>query len=238
VGRKRGLSCYRGFQEELAAEQEKYAALQRLIFGPKSEKHQKEDSKQDFLFNEAEIFCEAPDRKPGTVLVGQHERNKAGRKSFPDNFEGNEIVYALSNEERAYPSCEALRPGIGEERKEELRLIAAKAVIDVHVMKRYSPCRCKECHSTETAPINRAPGNAKIISGSRFSNGMITFFLTSKFVEGQPSSLTTAAKFLLYLSQSSIALIRPSREYTNNLLIMIYFQDFVRTPKPEYLHRP
>jgi len=44
----------KGFQEKLVAEQEKYAALQRLIFGPKSEKHQKEDSKQALLFNEAE----------------------------------------------------------------------------------------------------------------------------------------------------------------------------------------
>ncbi len=176
----------KGFQEKLVAEQEKYAALQRLIFGPKSEKHQKEDSKQALLFNEAETFCEAPNRKPPTVLVGQHERKKAGRKPFPDNLERNEIVHALSNEERTCPCCGALRPEIGEERKEELRLIPARAVIDVHIMKKYGPCPCKECHGTETAPVIQAPGNAKLIPGSRFSNGTIAFFLTSKFVDAQP----------------------------------------------------
>jgi len=179
-------STIKGFQEKLASEQEKYAALQRLIFGPKSEKHQKENPKQDLLFNEAETFFDVPDRKPTTITVGQHERKKAGRKPFPDTLERNEIVHALSNEERACPSCGALRPEIGEERKEELRLIPAKAVIDVHVMKKYGPCPCKECRGTETAPIIQAPGNAKIVPGSRFSNGTIAFFLTSKFVDAQP----------------------------------------------------
>ena len=179
-------STIKGFQEKLASEQEKYAALQRLIFGPKSEKHQKENPKQDLLFNEAETFFDVPDRKPTTITVGQHERKQAGRKPFPDTLERNEIVHALSNEERACPSCGALRPEIGEERKEELRLIPAKAVIDVHVMKKYGPCPCKECRGTETAPIIQAPGNAKIVPGSRFSNGTIAFFLTSKFVDAQP----------------------------------------------------
>lgn len=176
----------RGFQEKLTSEQEKYAALQRLIFGPKSEKHQKENPKQDLLFNEAETFFDVSNRKPATITVGQHERKKAGRKPFPDNLERNEIVHALSDEERACPSCGALRPEIGEERKEELRLIPAKAVIDVHVMKKYGPCPCKACQGTETAPIIQAPGNAKIVPGSRFSNGTIAFFLTSKFVDAQP----------------------------------------------------
>jgi len=173
-------------QNKLTIEEEKYAALQRLIFGPKSEKHQKENPKQDLLFNEAETFFDVLDRKPATITVGQHERKKAGRKPFPDNLERNEIIHALSDEERACPSCGALRPEIGEERKEELRLIPAKAVIDVHVMKKYGPCPCKECQGTETAPIIQAQGNAKIIPGSRFSNGTIAFFLTSKFVDAQP----------------------------------------------------
>jgi len=73
----------KGFQEKLRVEQEKYAALQRLIFGPKSEKRQKENPKQDLLFNEAETFFATPDRTPATVTVCQHERKKAGRKPFP-----------------------------------------------------------------------------------------------------------------------------------------------------------
>lgn len=179
-------SAIQGFQEKLAAEQEKYATLQRLIFGPTSEKHQKENPKQDLLFNEAETFFDASDRTPATVTVGQHERKKAGRKPFPVNLERNEIIHELSEAERICPCCGAVRPEIGEERKEELRLIPAKAVIDVHIMKKYGPCPCTECHGTDASPIIQAQGNAKIVPGSRFSNGTIAFFLTSKFVDAQP----------------------------------------------------
>ena len=179
-------STIRGFQETLRAEQEKYAALQRLIFGPKSEKRHSENPKQDLLFNEAETFSALPEQKTVTVTVGQHERKKSGRKPFPAQLERNEIVHALSDEERACPLCGTLRPEIGEERTEELRLIPARAVIDVHIMKKYGPCPCKECQGTEASPIIQAQGHVKLIPGSRFSNGTLAFFLTSKFVDAQP----------------------------------------------------
>ena len=63
-------STIRGFQEEPPAKQEKYAALQCLIFGPTSEKHQCENPKQDLLFNEAGTSSAMPDQKPVTVTVG------------------------------------------------------------------------------------------------------------------------------------------------------------------------
>jgi len=53
-------------------------------------------------------------------------------------------------------------------------------------MKKYGPCPCKGCQGTEGSPIIQAQGNAKIVPGSRFSNGTIAFFLTSKFVDAQP----------------------------------------------------
>ena len=174
------------FQVKLTAEQEKYAALQRLVFGPKSEKKQAVNPKQELLFNEAETFSDSPEKKQSAVTVSTHERKKTGRKPFPANLERHEILHELSAAERACPSCGAVRPEIGEERTEELRLIPAKAVVDVHVMKKYGPCPCKDCQGTEGAPVIQAAGPAKIVPGSRFSNGTIAFFLTSKFVDAQP----------------------------------------------------
>jgi len=174
------------FQVKLTAEQEKYAALQRLVFGPKSEKNPVVNPKQELLFNEAETFSDSPEKKQATVSVAAHERKKTGRKPFPANLERHEILHELSEAERACPSCGAVRPEIGEERTEELRLIPAKAVVDVHVMKKYGPCPCKDCQGTEGAPVIQAAGPAKIVQGSRFSNGTIAFFLTSKFVDAQP----------------------------------------------------
>lgn len=173
-------------ESKLTVEQEKYTALQRLVFGPKSEKKQVVNPKQDLLFNEAETFSSSPEKKSTTVTVAAHERKKSGRKPFPASLERHEILHELSEAQRACPSCGAVRPEIGEERTEELRLIPAKAVVDVHVMKKYGPCTCKDCTGTDAAPIIQAKGPAKIVPGSRFSNGTIAFFLTSKFVDAQP----------------------------------------------------
>ena len=171
----------------LESVEEKYAALQRLVFGSKSEKKTPyTNPKQELLFNEAETFTDASGKKAPTVLVAAHERKKSGRKPFPANLERHEILHVLSDEERACPECGSLRPEIGEERTEELRLIPAKAVVDVHVMKKYGPCSCKTCQGTERTPILQAPGPAKIVPGSRYSNGTIAFFLTSKSVDAQP----------------------------------------------------
>lgn len=173
------------FQVKLTAEQEKYAALQRLVFGPKSEKKPGVNPKQELLFNEAETFSDSPDKKQASV-VATPAHKKTGRKPFPANLERHEILHELSKAERACPSCGAIRPEIGEERTEELRLIPAKAIVDVHVMKKYGPCPCKDCQGTEGAAVIQAAGPVKIVPGSRFSNGTIAFFLTSKFVDAQP----------------------------------------------------
>ena len=167
----------------LQAEKEKYAALQRLVFGQKSEKKpERENPKQEMLFNEAETYATEDKSPEKAISVAAHERKKTGRKPFPANLERNEIVHAIPEEERTCPECGSLRQEIGEERTEELRLIPAKAIIDVHVVKKYGPCSCEHCAS----PIIQAKGPAKIVPGSRFSNGTIAFFLTSKFVDAQP----------------------------------------------------
>jgi transposase len=172
------------YKAELQAEKEKYAALQRLVFGQKSEKKSAwENPKQEMLFNEAETYAtEEAVPHQAAVSVAAHERKKTGRKPFPAHLERNEILHTVPCEERTCQECGTLRPEIGEERTEELRLIPAKAVIDVHVVKKYGPCQCGCCG----IPIIQAKGPAKIIPGSRFSNGTIAFFLTSKFVDAQP----------------------------------------------------
>ena len=178
------VSQQAALQAALQAEKEKYAALQRLVFGQKSEKKPEwENPKQEMLFNEAETYAtEDTGPKEAAVSVAAPERKKTGRKPFPAHLERNEIVHAMPLEERTCQECGSLRPEIGEERTEELRLIPAKAVIDIHVVKKYGPCQCGHCG----IPIIQAKGPAKIVPGSRFSNGTIAFFLTSKFVDAQP----------------------------------------------------
>ena len=171
---------------QLSRVQEQYAALQRLMFGPKSEKRGEVNPKQELLFNEAETFSTVQEEPAKRITVAAHERGKPGRKPFPENLERHEILHELSEAERRCPVCGAVRPELGEERTEELRLIPAKAVVDVHIMKKYGPCPCKDCHGTEGTPVLQAPGPVKLIPGSKYSNGTLAFFLTSKFVDAQP----------------------------------------------------
>jgi transposase len=169
-------------ERTLEEQKAQYAELQRLMFGPKSEKRHHENPGQALLFNEAETVVDTPQKVSERVNVQAHDRKKSGRKPFPENLERIECVHALSDEERTCPMCGTLRQEIGETRTEELRLIPAKGVVDVHVIKKYGPCGCKDCAS----PIIQAASPAKIVPGSRFSNSTIAFFLTSKFVDAQP----------------------------------------------------
>jgi transposase len=169
-------------EDTIEKQKTQYAELQRLVFGPKSEKRHHENPGQALLFNEAETVVDTPQKAPERVKVPAHDRKKSGRKPFPANLERIENVHTLSDEERTCSICGTLRQEIGETRTEELRLIPAKAVVDVHVMKKYGPCGCKDCAS----PIIQAVGPAKIVPGSRFSNSTIAFFLTSKYVDAQP----------------------------------------------------
>jgi len=178
-------------QEELAAlklqlqvTEEQFALLQRKFFGATSEKRSKEhdNPKQALLFNEAETYAEEPAKPVKKPSEASHERKAVGRKPLPGNLERREIVHALSEAERTCPACGAIRPEIGQEVREELAFIPARFVVNSHILKKYGPCQCAQCQH----PIIQAPGPAKLIPGSSFSNHTVAFFLTSKYVDAQP----------------------------------------------------
>jgi transposase len=169
---------------KLLVAEDKYEVLRRRFFGSSSEKRRKEEDnlKQGMLFNEAETYAEEASKPEKKTRVAAHERRAPGRKPLPAQLERREIVHALSDEERTCPSCGAVRPEIGQEVREELEFIPARFVVNRHILKKYGPCQCKECHK----PIIQAEGPAKLIPGSSFSNHTIAFFLTSKYVDAQP----------------------------------------------------
>lgn len=88
---------------------EQYAALQRLMFGPRSEKREEVNPKQELLFNEAETFSTVQEEPSKQITVAAHERGKPGRKPFPENLERHEILHELSEAERRCPVCGVLR---------------------------------------------------------------------------------------------------------------------------------
>jgi len=164
--------------------QGEYEVLRRKFFGASSErrKQQEESLQQGWLFNEAETYAEAPLSPAQKIPVAAHERKARGRKALPENLERREIVHALTEQERTCPSCGTVRPEIGQEVREELEIIPARAVVNVHILKKYGPCQCKEC----ATPVIQAEGPTKLFPGSSYSNHTVAFFLAAKYVDAQP----------------------------------------------------
>jgi len=174
-------------QSKLSWAEEKVRALELRYFGRKSEKYSPEEDKQNRLFDEAEANADAnaPPVSERTVIA-EHERRKRGRKPKADNLPLREELHELPAEDRACPCCGKARPEIGEERSSEYDLVPAHVVKIVHVRKKYGPCSCAAFHACGAGEVIAAPGPAKIVKGSDFTNRTIAFFLTAKYADAIP----------------------------------------------------
>jgi len=167
--------------------EEKLRSLERRYFGSTSEKCSAEEDKQNRLFDEAELH--SSENAPPVVekvAVASHSRKKRGRKPKTNTLPVVEEIHELAAQERLCPCCGSERPEIGEERSAEYDLIPAHVVKIVHIRKKYGPCRCEAFQESEAPNVVIAPGPAKIVPGSDFTNRTIAFFITGKYQDAIP----------------------------------------------------
>lgn len=162
--------------------QEQVNSLQSRLFGRKSEKTPKDDG-QLSLFDipdPALPILEAPE----TVTVGEHTRQKKGRKPLPANLPRVDVVHELSEEERQC-SCGSLKERMGQEVSEQLDYIPAKVRVIRNIRYKYA---CKNCEGTgddsPTVSIARMPD--QIIPKSMATPGLLAHILTAKFADALP----------------------------------------------------
>lgn len=174
-------------KRELLFLNEKLRARERELFGASSEKISTVDRLQLRLFNEAEVESDKvkTDEKPKTV-VKEHTRSNAGRKKRSTPEETFEVVHDLEPHEKSCPCCGGERPIIKQERSEEYDFVPAKTVKIVHLRNVYGPCRCDEFDSSGEPQIVTAPGPAKIVKGSDFTNRTIALCIAAKYADGIP----------------------------------------------------
>ena len=174
-------------ERELAWAEEKYRAMELRYFGRKSEKYSPEEDRQNRLFDEAEAY-QAPDAPPvvETIEVPAHDRAKRGRKPKSDKLPVREVLHELGSEEQQCPCCGEARTVIGEERSSEYHLVPAHVEKIVHVRMKYGPCTCESFAEAEEPEVIAAPGPAKIIPRSDFSNQTIAFFVAAKYADAIP----------------------------------------------------
>lgn len=167
--------------------EEKYKAMELRYFGRKSESYSPEDDRQNRLFDEAEFHADGsatPVRE--AITVPEHERKRAGRKAKSDALPVREEIHELPADDRRCPCCGEDRPIIGEDRTSEYDLVPAHVVKVVHVRRKYGPCACEDFRASGAPTILSAPGPAKVVPGSDFTNRTIAFFLTAKYADAIP----------------------------------------------------
>ena len=169
--------------------------LQQLLYGPRSERVSQEEPKgQGKLFNEAELTAQkdppkAPEPAQEAAPIKTKPRQKvpgSGRRRIREDLERVEVVHELGEEDRVCPWCASERPIIGEERSEEVELIPAKAVVKVHVRRKYGPCTCDDFIGHDEPAVVTAVAPAKIAKGSQYANSTAAFIIVSKYVDGLP----------------------------------------------------
>lgn len=173
-------------KNQLIWEQEKYRSLSARYFGSSSEK-QKIDPTQGVLeFNEAEVYSSEGEKPVAVIEVAAHDRKKSGRKPRREDIETEEIVHDLPEDEKRCSCCGELRPEMGVQTSSEYELIPAHVVRKLHIRKQYGQCRCEGFATSGQKAVLTAPGVAKIVPKSDFTNQTIAFFMIGKYADAVP----------------------------------------------------
>lgn len=173
-------------KRELLWMREKLFGRERALFGSSSEKLSGSEDLQLRLFNEAEVESDKAETTGTTTVVKEYQRSNAGRKKRSNPDETVEVVHDLSDEEKTCRCCGTVRPMINQERSEEFDLVPAKVIRIVHLRNVYGPCPCDGFLASEEKTIVTAPGPAKIVKGSDFSNRSIALCIGAKYAYGIP----------------------------------------------------
>ena len=153
-------------------------------FGSSSE--QTEMADQLFLFNEAEenAVLTAPEPEISEIKAHFRKKTRLTTDKLPEELPVEIVEHELPQEKRDCPECGSVLHKMGEDIREELKIIPAKAVIVRHVRHVYA-CRC--CESTsDHVPIVKAEMPEPVIKGGFASPEAVAYIAAQKFVMGNP----------------------------------------------------
>ena len=157
--------------------------LRHRRFGTSSEKS--DPAQEAIAFNEAEVSADPDAPEPETVVVVRRKKNKGGQRRLDlCALDTEEITYDLPVEEQVCPQCSGALHQMGEEIREELKLVPAHLVRVLHIRAKYA---CRHCQKEEErTPILTAPMPAVAFPGSLASPSVVAYIMSQKFVEASP----------------------------------------------------
>ena len=141
------------------------------------------------LFNEAEVCADLTAPEPDITTVKAHSRKKTRLTTdkLPEDLPVEEIIHELPEDGRDCPDCGNELHKMGQETRDELKLIPAKAVIVRHVRYTYA-CRNCETNSDVGIPATfvKAPMPEPVIKGGFASPEAIAHIATQKYFMASP----------------------------------------------------
>ena len=165
--------------------EEQFRLTKHRQFGASSEKSEY-DFGQLSIFNEVEATADANVPEPELTEIKRHYRKRARlvNDNLPEDLPVEVIEHDLPASEQFCPECGGDLHVMGREKRRELKIIPAKAVIVEHVRKVYA---CRDCERDECGvPILKAPVDVPVIKGSFASPEAVAHIMTQKFVMGVP----------------------------------------------------
>ena len=155
-------------------------------FGSSPEQLDEDSYEQlSLLFNEAEAYLSAPEKKE--TIVAAHTRQKRSsrlKEVLPVDVPVEIVEHRMSTEELECPSYGDTMVEIGKKVRRSLDMIPAQVKIWEDWYYTYACKRCKE-ENIET-PVVKTEKPAPVISGSYASAEAITHIMVQKFVMGSP----------------------------------------------------
>ena len=141
---------------------------------------------EDLVFNEAEALVapEAPEPTLETVVRPRRVKAKGLREAQLQHLPVEEIRYEVPESDRVCACCAHPLHPMGEEVRQEVKIVPAKASVVKHIQVVYA---CRHCaqHGTKT-PIVTAPMPAPAFPGSLASPSAVAFVLSHKYELGLP----------------------------------------------------
>jgi transposase len=159
--------------------------FRRQLFAAKSEASGL--NQKDMFFNEAEEL--AADAQPGQEDVGSdddqsidvpaHKRAKRGRKPIDPNLPRQIVRHELPESERVCPHDGAALKEIGVVTSEQYDIIPQQVRVIRHERVKYA-CPCCDCG------LRLAGRPAQVIPKGLFSEAMLAWVISSKYMDGMP----------------------------------------------------
>jgi len=162
---------------------EQLGLAKKRLYAPSSE--QAPVPQEALLFNEAEACASEQIPDPASETASLAPRKPRGKRE--QNLEDlplEQIEYTLPEEEQVCPACAGDLHPMGEDVRNEIKIIPARAVWVRHERKKYA---CRNCERNAMAtPIKTAPMPTTAFPNSLASPSAVAHILTQKFVEATP----------------------------------------------------